>query len=89
MNAQMLLKMLGISEVGLVTKKQADQKLTQVQAARQRLEGFRAPSEPFAKAEPVIILGQLPGTFVYARNLMLIRREHRDVLAEVTEEEVK
>lgn len=41
------------------------------------------------KAEPVIILGQLPGTFVYARNLILIRREHRDVLAEVTEEEVK
>jgi lipid-A-disaccharide synthase-like uncharacterized protein len=41
------------------------------------------------KAEPVIVLGQLPGTFVYARNLMLISREKRDVLAEVTEEEVK
>ena len=41
------------------------------------------------KAEPVIILGQLPGTFVYARNLMLIKREHHDVLAEVTEEEVR
>ncbi len=41
------------------------------------------------KVEPVIILGQLPGTFVYARNLMLIRREHHDVLAEVTEEEVR
>ncbi|OYY81893.1 MAG: lipid-A-disaccharide synthase [Methylophilales bacterium 16-45-9] len=27
------------------------------------------------KVEPVIILGQLPGTFVYIRNLMLIRRE--------------
>lgn len=40
------------------------------------------------KAEPVIILGQLPGTFVYARNLMLISREKRDVLAEVTEQEV-
>lgn len=40
------------------------------------------------KAEPVIILGQLPGTFVYARNLMLIYRERRDVLAQVTEEEV-
>lgn len=40
------------------------------------------------KAEPVIILGQLPGTFVYARNLMLIHREKHDVLAEVTEEEV-
>ena len=26
------------------------------------------------KAEPVIILGQLPGTIVYARNLILIRR---------------
>ncbi len=39
------------------------------------------------RVDPVIILGQLPGTFVYARNLMLIRREHRDVLAEVTEEE--
>ncbi len=41
------------------------------------------------KAEPVIILGQLPGTFVYARNLMLIAREKRDLLAEVTEEEVR
>ncbi|TSA50031.1 MAG: lipid-A-disaccharide synthase [Nitrosomonadales bacterium] len=41
------------------------------------------------KAEPVIVLGQLPGTFVYARNLMLISREKRDILAEVTEEEVK
>jgi lipid-A-disaccharide synthase-like uncharacterized protein len=28
----------------------------------------------FHKVEPVIILGQLPGTIVYARNLMLIRR---------------
>jgi len=28
----------------------------------------------FHKAEPVIILGQLPGTFVYARNLILIKR---------------
>jgi len=41
------------------------------------------------KVEPVIILGQLPGTIVYTRNLMLIYRERRDVLAEVTEEEVK
>lgn len=41
------------------------------------------------KAEPVIILGQLPGTVVYARNLVLIYREKRDVLAEVTEREVK
>jgi len=37
------------------------------------------------RTDPVIILGQLPGTFVYARNLMLIRREHRDLLAEVSE----
>lgn len=28
----------------------------------------------FHKVEPVIILGQLPGTIVYARNLILIRR---------------
>lgn len=41
------------------------------------------------KAEPVIILGQLPGTFVYARNLMLIHREKRDLLAEITEEEIR
>jgi lipid-A-disaccharide synthase-like uncharacterized protein len=43
----------------------------------------------FHKLEPVIILGQLPGTIVYSRNLILIYREKRDVLAEVTEEEVK
>lgn len=41
------------------------------------------------KAEPVIILGQLPGTFVYARNLVLIHREKRDVLAEVTDREIR
>ncbi|MFZ9642628.1 MAG: lipid-A-disaccharide synthase N-terminal domain-containing protein [Candidatus Methylopumilus sp.] len=29
------------------------------------------------KSEPVIILGQLPGTFVYARNLILIRRHEK------------
>ncbi|WP_020485310.1 MULTISPECIES: lipid-A-disaccharide synthase N-terminal domain-containing protein [unclassified Methylomonas] len=40
------------------------------------------------RVDPVIILGQLPGTFVYARNLMLIRREHRDALAEMTEQDV-
>lgn len=39
------------------------------------------------RVDPVIILGQLPGTFVYARNLMLIRREHRDALAEIIDEE--
>lgn len=31
----------------------------------------------FHKAEPVIILGQLPGTVVYARNLILIRRSKK------------
>lgn len=40
------------------------------------------------RVDPVIIMGQLPGTFVYARNLMLIRREHRDALAEFTDEEL-
>lgn len=40
------------------------------------------------RVDPVIILGQLPGTFVYARNLMLIRREHRDALAEITDEDL-
>ncbi|WP_445368397.1 lipid-A-disaccharide synthase N-terminal domain-containing protein [Methylomonas sp. BW4-1] len=40
------------------------------------------------RVDPVIILGQLPGTFVYARNLMLIRREHRDALAEMTEQDL-
>lgn len=39
------------------------------------------------RAEPVIILGQLPGTIVYARNLMLIRREKRDLLTEMTEQD--
>jgi lipid-A-disaccharide synthase-like uncharacterized protein len=28
------------------------------------------------KLDPVIILGQLPGTFVYARNLMLLHKTH-------------
>jgi lipid-A-disaccharide synthase-like uncharacterized protein len=40
------------------------------------------------RVDPVIIIGQLPGTFVYARNLMLIRREHRDALAEMTEQDL-
>ncbi|ATG89676.1 lipid-A-disaccharide synthase N-terminal domain-containing protein [Methylomonas koyamae] len=40
------------------------------------------------RVDPVIILGQLPGTFVYARNLMLIRREHRDTLAELADEDL-
>lgn len=30
------------------------------------------------RVDPVIIFGQLPGTFVYARNLSLIRREQRE-----------
>ncbi len=34
------------------------------------------------KLEPVIILGQLPGTFVYARNLILISR-HRKVIQDL------
>lgn len=29
------------------------------------------------RVDPVIILGQLPGTIVYTRNLMLIRRSQR------------
>ncbi len=37
--------------------------------------------------DPVIIMGQLPGTFVYARNLMLIRREHHDTLAQFIDED--
>lgn len=32
------------------------------------------------RAEPVIILGQLPGTLVYTRNLMLIHRGKRGTL---------
>lgn len=38
------------------------------------------------RAEPVIILGQLPGTLVYTRNLMLIRRGSRDALKEISKE---
>ena len=37
------------------------------------------------RAEPVIILGQLPGTLVYTRNLILIRRGNRDTLQEIPE----
>jgi lipid-A-disaccharide synthase-like uncharacterized protein len=32
------------------------------------------------RAEPIIILGQLPGTLVYTRNLMLIHRSKRAAL---------
>jgi len=31
----------------------------------------------FHRLDPVIIIGQLPGLFVYARNLMLIHRAHQ------------
>lgn len=31
------------------------------------------------KLDPVIILGQMPGTVIYSRNLWLIRAERRDV----------
>lgn len=36
----------------------------------------------FHRADPVIILGQLPGTIVYTRNLMLIRRNEKNGKAE-------
>lgn len=39
------------------------------------------------RIDPVIVLGQLPGTFVYARNLMLIRREHREALASIIDQD--
>ena len=32
----------------------------------------------FHRADPVIILGQLPGTIVYTRNLMLISRKDQE-----------
>ena len=38
----------------------------------------------FHRGDPVIILGQLPGTFVYARNLMLIRRQKGDTEMETS-----
>jgi lipid-A-disaccharide synthase-like uncharacterized protein len=31
----------------------------------------------FYRADPVIIIGQLPGTIVYTRNLMLVYRAHQ------------
>jgi lipid-A-disaccharide synthase-like uncharacterized protein len=36
------------------------------------------------RAEPIIILGQLPGTLVYTRNLMLIHRSKRIALEQET-----
>ncbi len=41
------------------------------------LGGLSVLAYGFHRADPVIILGQLPGTIVYSRNLMLIRRERR------------
>lgn len=43
----------------------------------------------FHRADLVIILGQLPGTIVYARNLMLIRKEHHDTLGEMMDEDTQ
>ena len=43
----------------------------------------------FHRADLVIILGQLPGTIVYARNLMLIRKEHHDTLGEIMDEDAQ
>lgn len=43
----------------------------------------------FHRADLVIILGQLPGTIVYARNLMLIRKEHHDTLGEMMDEDAQ
>ena len=36
------------------------------------------------RAEPIIILGQLPGTLIYTRNLVLIRRSKRAALEQKT-----
>lgn len=41
------------------------------------LGGLAVLAYGFHRADPVIILGQLPGTVVYTRNLILIRRERR------------
>ena len=37
----------------------------------------------FHRSDPVIILGQLPGTIVYARNLMLIKQAGKDAEQEI------
>lgn len=40
--------------------------------------------------DPVIIMGQLPGTFVYLRNLILIRREQNNAgLVQIIEDDLK
>ena len=41
------------------------------------LGGLTVLAYGFHRADPVIIIGQLPGTFVYVRNLMLIHRTHQ------------
>jgi lipid-A-disaccharide synthase-like uncharacterized protein len=41
------------------------------------LGGLSVLAYGFHRVDPVIILGQLPGTIVYSRNLILIRRERR------------
>jgi len=41
------------------------------------LGGLTVLAYGFHRLDPVIIIGQIPGTFVYARNLMLIHRAHQ------------
>jgi lipid-A-disaccharide synthase-like uncharacterized protein len=42
------------------------------------------------RLDPVIIMGQLPGTFVYLRNLILIRREQSGAgLVQIIEDDLK
>lgn len=41
------------------------------------LGGLTVLAYGFHRADPVIILGQLPGTVVYIRNLMLVYRAHQ------------
>lgn len=41
------------------------------------LGGLTVLAYGFHRADPVIIIGQLPGTVVYIRNLMLVHRAHQ------------
>ncbi|HEY8085142.1 MAG TPA: lipid-A-disaccharide synthase N-terminal domain-containing protein [Methylophilaceae bacterium] len=41
------------------------------------LGGLTVLAYGFYRADPVIIIGQLPGTIVYTRNLMLVYRAHQ------------
>ncbi len=41
------------------------------------LGGLTVLAYGFHRADPVIIIGQLPGTVVYIRNLMLVYRTHQ------------